>query len=126
MRGQSGMPDDEYGDGMIEHDGQVGKLLKTLDDLDIANDTIVVYTTDNGPHMNSWSDAALTPFRNEKNTNWEGAFRVSAMVRWEIGGTTYKVHLGGYNQLPYLTGQQDKSRAKFFTSTTTTRSWRCV
>jgi arylsulfatase len=82
MRGQSGMPDNEYGDGMVEHDGDVGKLLKTLDDLNIANDTIVVYTTDNGPHMNSWPDAAMTPFRNEKNSNWEGAFRVPAVVRW--------------------------------------------
>ena len=68
MRGQSGMPDNEYADGMIEHDGDVGKLLKTLDDLNIANDTIVLYTTDNGPHMNSWPDAAMTPFRSEKDT----------------------------------------------------------
>ena len=82
MRGQSGMPDNEYADGMIEHDGDVGKLLKVLDDLDIANDTIVLYTTDNGPHMNSWPDAAMTPFRSEKDTNWEGAYRVPAMVRW--------------------------------------------
>ena len=80
MLGQSGI--NEYADGMIEHDGQVGKLLKTLDDLNIANETIVIYTTDNGPHMNSWPDAAMTPFRNEKNSNWEGAFRVPAMVRW--------------------------------------------
>ncbi len=72
MRGQSGMPDNEYADGMIEHDGDVGKLLKTLDDLGMANNTIVVYTTDNGPHMNSWPDAAMTPFRSEKDTNWEG------------------------------------------------------
>jgi arylsulfatase A-like enzyme len=82
MRGQSGMPDNEYADGMIEHDGDVGKLLKALDDLGIANDTFVIYTTDNGPHMNSWPDAAMTPFRSEKDTNWEGAFRVPAMVRW--------------------------------------------
>jgi arylsulfatase len=82
MRGQSGMPDNEYADGMIEHDGDVGKLLKLLDDLGIANDTILLYTTDNGPHMNSWPDAAMTPFRSEKDTNWEGAFRVPAMVRW--------------------------------------------
>jgi arylsulfatase A-like enzyme len=82
MRGQSGMPDNEYADGMIEHDGDVGKLLKTLDDLGIADDTIVLYTTDNGPHMNSWPDAAMTPFRSEKNTNWEGAFRVPCMIRW--------------------------------------------
>ena len=154
MRGQSGMPDNEYGDGMIEHDGDVGKLLKTLDDLGIANDTIVLYTTDNGPHMNSWPDAAMTPFRSEKDTNWEGAFRVPAMVRWpgqikpgsisneivsghdwfptllaaagdagvkerlltgwQVGDRTYKVHLDGYNQLPYVTGQQDKSDRKGF------------
>jgi arylsulfatase A-like enzyme len=155
MRGQSGFADNEYADGMIEHDGDVGKLLKALDDLNITKDTIVVYTTDNGPHMNSWPDAAMTPFRNEKNSNWEGAYRVPAMVRWpghikpgsvtkgtfsgldwfptllaaagdtgvkdrllagwQIGPTTYKVHLDGYNQLPYLIGQQDKSaRREFF------------
>jgi arylsulfatase A-like enzyme len=154
MRGQSGFADNEYADGMIEHDGDVGKLLKALDDLNIANDTIVVYTTDNGPHMNAWPDAAMTPFRNEKNSNWEGAYRVPAMVRWpghikpgsvtkgtfsgldwfptllaaagdtgvkdqllagwQIGPTTYKVHLDGYNQLPYLTGQQEKSARRDF------------
>ena len=154
MRGQSGMPDNEYADGMIEHDGDVGKLLKALDDLGIANDTIVIYTTDNGPHMNSWPDGAMTPFRSEKDTNWEGAFRVPAMVRWpghikpgsisneifsghdwfptllaaagdigvkerllsgwQAGGRTYKVHLDGYDQLPYLTGQQDKSARRGF------------
>jgi len=72
----------EYADGMIEHDAMVGALLKKLDDLGIANDTIVIYTSDNGPHMNAWPDAAMTPFRNEKTTNWEGAFRVPAMIRW--------------------------------------------
>ncbi|MDF3887710.1 arylsulfatase [Cupriavidus basilensis] len=82
MKGRSGMPGNEYADGMLEHDEDVGKLLKTLDDLGIANDTIVVYTTDNGPNQFSWPDAATTPFRSEKNTNWEGAFRVPAMVRW--------------------------------------------
>ena len=82
MQGQSGMPGNEYADGMIEHDGDVGKLLKALDDLGIANNTIVVYTTDNGPNQCSWPDAATTPFRSEKDTNWEGAFRVPAMVRW--------------------------------------------
>jgi arylsulfatase len=140
---------------MVEHDGDVGKLLKALDDLNIANDTIVVYSTDNGPHMNAWPDGAMTPFRNEKATNWEGAFRVPAFVRWpghikagsvsneifsgldwfptlmavagdagvkerllagwQAGATTYKVHLDGYNQLPYLTGQQDTGpRREFF------------
>jgi arylsulfatase A-like enzyme len=151
MLGQSGMPGNEYADGMIEHDGDVGKLLKTLDDLGITNDTIVVYTTDNGPNQFSWPDAATTPFRSEKDTNWEGAFRVPAMVRWpgkvqpgqisnemfsgldwfptllaaagdstikdrllqgwaaSAGGLIFKVHLDGYNQLPYLTGQQPNS-----------------
>lgn len=154
MRGQSGMPDNEYADGMIEHDGDVGKLLKALDDLGIANDTILIYTTDNGPHLNGWPDAGMTPFRNEKASNWEGAYRVPAFVRWpghiqagsvstdiisgldwfptllsavgdtdvkdrllngwDIGGKTYKVHLDGYNQLAYLTGQQEKSARKEF------------
>ncbi|EJT01973.1 arylsulfatase [Rhizobium sp. CCGE 510] len=82
MKGQSGMPGNEYADGMIEHDGDVGKLLKALDDLGIAENTIVVYSTDNGPNQFSWPDAATTPFRSEKDTNWEGAFRVPAMVRW--------------------------------------------
>ena len=72
----------EYADGMIEHDAMVGVLLKKLDDLGITNNTIVIYTADNGPHMNSWPDAAMTPFRSEKDTNWEGAFRVPAMIRW--------------------------------------------
>jgi arylsulfatase A-like enzyme len=154
MRGQSGMPDNEYADGMIEHDGDVGKLLKTLDDLGIADNTIVLYTTDNGPHMNSWPDGAMTPFRSEKNTNWEGAYRVPAMVRWPghikpgsiandifgshdwfptllaiagddgvtdrllkgwtIGDRTYKVHIDGYNQLAYLTGEAAHSARKGF------------
>ena len=149
MIGQSGMVGNEYADGMIEHDGDVGKLMKALDSLGISNDTIVVYSTDNGPNQFSWPDAATTPFRSEKDTNWEGAFRVPAMVRWpghiqpgqvstemfsgldwfptllaaagnttikeqllkgaDIGGTTFKVHLDGYNQLPFLTGQQPKS-----------------
>ncbi|HWK33303.1 MAG TPA: arylsulfatase [Hyphomicrobium sp.] len=74
--------DSEYIDGMIEHDNTVGSLLKTLDDLGIADNTIVLYTTDNGPHMNTWPDGAMTWFRSEKNTNWEGAFRVPCMVRW--------------------------------------------
>jgi arylsulfatase len=72
----------EYADGMIEHDAMVGTLLKKLDDLGVSNNTIVLYTSDNGPHMNSWPDAAMTPFRSEKNTNWEGAFRVPCMIRW--------------------------------------------
>jgi arylsulfatase A-like enzyme len=152
MQGRSGIS--EYFDGMLEHDDDVGKLLKTLDDLGIAGNTIVLYTTDNGPHMNSWPDGAMTPFRSEKNTNWEGAFRVPAMIRWpdhikpgmvsneivsgldcfptllaaagdadvkdrllqgwDTGGRTFKVHLDGFNQLPYLTGQVDKSARKGF------------
>jgi arylsulfatase len=145
----------EYQDGMVEHDGHVGKLLKALDDLGIANDTLVLYTTDNGPHANTWPDGATTPFRSEKNTNWEGAFRVPCMVRWpgrvkpgsisndvvsgldwmptllaaagnpivkeqllkgvDAAGKKFKVHLDGYDQLPYLTGQQPRSaRREFF------------
>jgi len=143
LRGISGQ--DEYADGMVEHDMHVGKLLKTLDDLGIADDTIVFYSTDNGPHYNTWPDAGATPFRGEKNTNWEGGWRVPAMVRWpgkieansisndimhhmdwmptflaaagngdvkeqlltgyEAKGKTYKVHLDGYNFLPFLTGK---------------------
>jgi arylsulfatase A-like enzyme len=150
-RGKCGMPGNEYGDGMCEHDGHVGMLLKALDDLGIADDTIVVYTTDNGPNQFSWPDAATTPFRSEKDSNWEGAFRVPAIVRWpgkinagtisnqmfsgldwfptllaaagdtsvkerlldgwapKAGGPTFKVHLDGFNQLPYLTGEQPES-----------------
>ncbi len=81
-RGRYKHGDSEYNDGMIEHDETVGTILKALDDLGIANNTIVVYTTDNGPHMNTWPDGAMTPFRSEKNTNWEGAFRVPCLVRW--------------------------------------------
>jgi arylsulfatase len=71
-----------YPDGMVEHDGQVGRLLKTLDDLGIANNTIVIYTTDNGAETFTWPDGGTTPFRGEKNTNWEGSYRVPALVRW--------------------------------------------
>lgn len=144
----------EYADGMAEHDGHIGQLLQKLDALGIANDTIVLYTTDNGPHLNSWPDSAMTPFRNEKNSNWEGAFRVPCVIRWpgriaagsvsneivsaldwlptlmaavgdsEItekllkghtaGARTFKVRLDGYNQLPYLMGQQDRGARKAF------------
>jgi len=146
LRGISGQ--DEYSDGMVEHDMHIGQFLKKLDDLGIADNTIVFYSTDNGPHMNTWPDAAMTPFRGEKNTNWEGGWRVPSMVRWpgriEAGrvsndimhhmdwlptflaaagdpdikeqlleggvqaiGRDYKVHLDGYNFLPYLTGEAD-------------------
>jgi arylsulfatase len=79
-RGISGQ--DEYSDGMVEHDMHIGKFLKKLDEMGIADNTIVFYSTDNGPHYNTWPDAAATPFRGEKNTNWEGGWRVPAMVRW--------------------------------------------
>ena len=144
----------EYADGMIEHDATIGAVLKAVDDLGIASNTIVLYTTDNGPHQNSWPDAGTTPFRSEKNTNWEGAFRVPCLIRWpgriqagvvsneivsgldwlptlmaavgepdikdkllkghQAGTKTFKVHLDGYNQLPYLTGQQPRSARKEF------------
>jgi arylsulfatase A-like enzyme len=147
--GQAGRWQSPYHDTMIDHDKVVGALLDKLDELGIAEDTIVVYGTDNGPHMNTWPDGAMTPFRSEKDTNWEGAFRVPAMVRWpgriapgtvsneivshldwlptflaaagepdikekllgghEAGGKTFRVHLDGYNLLPYLTGQEAKS-----------------
>jgi arylsulfatase len=81
-RGRYKHGDSEYIDGLIEHDETIGTLLKTLDDLGIAKNTIVVYTSDNGPHMNTWPDGAMTHFRSEKNTNWEGAFRVPCLVRW--------------------------------------------
>ncbi len=71
-----------YNDAMVLHDGAVGRMLDILDELGIADDTIVQYSTDNGPHYNSWPDAGITPWRSEKNTNWEGAFRVPAFVRW--------------------------------------------
>jgi arylsulfatase A-like enzyme len=153
--GQSGRWQSEYHDVMMDHDKNVGTILAKLDELGIANNTIVMYSTDNGPHMNSWPDAAMTPFRNEKNSNWEGAFRVPAMIRWpskikpgtvsneimshldwmptllaaagspdvpqqlltgyKVGDTAYKVHLDGYNFVPYLTGQAPKGpRESFF------------
>jgi arylsulfatase len=152
--GQAGRWQSPYHDTMIDHDKNVGTVLKALDDLGIANDTFFFYSTDNGPHMNTWPDGGMTPFRNEKNSNWEGAYRVPAMVRWpghikpgqvsneivahhdwmptllavagdpqvtqkllkgyKVGGTSYKVHLDGYNLLPYLTGQAQKSPRESF------------
>jgi arylsulfatase len=79
-RGISGQ--DEYSDGMVEHDRHVGELLGLLDELKLADDTLVIYSTDNGPHYNTWPDAGTTPFHGEKNSNWEGAFRVPCFVRW--------------------------------------------
>jgi arylsulfatase A-like enzyme len=153
-RGRAGRWQSGYHDTMLDHDDVVGDLLSALDDLGITDNTIVLYTTDNGPHMNSWPDAGMTPFRNEKNSNWEGGYRVPAVVRWpgriapggvlngivshtdwfvtllaaagapdvadrlkegaELAGTTYKVHLDGHNQLPYLTGEVDESPRKHF------------
>ena len=77
-RGISGQ--DEYSDGMVEHDMHVGELLKLIDDLGLADNTIVQYSTDNGPHYNTWPDAGTTPFRSEKNSNWEGAYRVPCFI----------------------------------------------
>lgn len=82
IRGQAGRWQSEYHDCMVEHDRQIGEMVDLLDELGIADNTMVMYSTDNGPHMNSWPDAGMTPFRNEKNSNWEGAFRVPCMVRW--------------------------------------------
>lgn len=79
-RGISGQ--DEYSDGMVEHDMHVGELLDFLDELGIADNTVVMYSTDNGPHYNTWPDAGTTPFHGEKNTSWEGAFRVPAFIKW--------------------------------------------
>jgi len=80
--GISGASGNEYHDGMVEHDRHVGELLDHLDELGIAENTVVFYSTDNGPHYNTWPDAGTTPFRSEKNSNWEGAYRVPAFVRW--------------------------------------------
>jgi arylsulfatase len=146
--GQAGPWQSPYHDTMIDHDKNVGQLLELLDDLNLAEDTIVLYSTDNGPHLNSWPDSGMTPFRNEKNSNWEGAFRIPLVIRWpgkiEAGSVsneivqhhdwlptflaaagepnivekckkgfkaldkTFKVHIDGYNFLPYLIGKEDK------------------
>ncbi|MFN8226810.1 MAG: arylsulfatase [Mycobacterium sp.] len=156
-RGQAGLWQSAYHDTMIDHDRNVGAVLDCLDELGIAEDTIVIYSTDNGPHRNTWPDGGTTPFRSEKDTNWEGAFRVPEMIRWpgkitagtvsnEIiqhhdwlptllaaagepdiverlkkghtagadGKTEYKVHIDGYNLLPYLTGEVDASPRRGF------------
>jgi arylsulfatase len=152
--GQAGKDQSPYHDAMVDHDKNVGTVLKALDDLGIANDTVFFYSTDNGPHMNTWPDGGMTPFRSEKNTNWEGAYRVPAMIRWpgkikpgtisnemaahhdwlptfaaiagdpdvnakyakgvKGAGLTYKVHFDGFNLVPYLTGQVDKSPRNSF------------
>jgi arylsulfatase A-like enzyme len=105
MRGQSGMPGNEYADGMVEMDLNVGKLMKALDELRITDNTIVVFSTDNGPNQFSWPDAATTPFRSEKNTNWEGAYRVPAFVRWPghiEPGTVSNEIISGLDWFPTL------------------------
>ena len=81
-RGQAGRWQSPYHDTMIDHDKNVGQMIDLLDELGIAENTLVMYSTDNGPHRNSWPDGGMTPFRSEKNTNWEGAFRVPLLVRW--------------------------------------------
>ena len=80
--GQAGLWQSPYHDTMIDHDKQVGQMLDLLDQLGIADNTFVMYSTDNGPHRNSWPDGGMTPFRSEKNTNWEGAFRIPLLARW--------------------------------------------
>jgi arylsulfatase len=152
--GQAGRWQSPYHDTMIDHDRNVGQLLDLIDQLGIADNTFVMYSTDNGPHMNTWPDGAMTPFRSEKNTNWEGAFRVPMVVRWpgriaasmvsndiiqhhdwlptflamageadiveelkkghKADDKTFKVHIDGYNLLPYLTGEQEKSPRQGF------------
>jgi len=144
-----------YNDAMVAHDEHIGEMLDKLDELGIAEDTIVMYSTDNGVHYNTWPDAGITPFRSEKNTNWEGGWRVPAFVRWpgkieagsvlngivamqdwlptllaaagdpeineklleghEVDGKTFKVHIDGFNMLPYFMGEVDESpRQTFF------------
>ena len=153
--GQSGDAQSEYHDAMIDHDKNVCAILDLIDELGIADNTIVLYSTDNGPHRNSWPDAGTSPFRNEKNTGWEGAYRVPSFARWpgkikpgsisneimshldwvptlvaaagepqvkekllkgyKADGKSYKVHLDGYNFLPYLTGKEEAGpRREFF------------
>ncbi|MEI7867865.1 MAG: arylsulfatase [Candidatus Methylumidiphilus sp.] len=151
-KGKSGQGD--YNDVMVAHDENIGVMLNKLDELGIAEDTIVVYSTDNGIHFNTWPDAGITPFRSEKNTNWEGGWRVPAFVRWsgkikagsvmngivshqdwlstflaaagepdikeklltghKAGDKTFKVHIDGYNMLPYLCGEVKESLREFF------------
>jgi arylsulfatase A-like enzyme len=145
--GKSGQ--DPYSDRMVVHDEQIGQMLDKLDELGIADNTIVMYSTDNGPENDTWPDGANTPFRSQKDTNWEGGWRVPCFFRWPgkikagsvlngivshvdmlptllaaagdstvkekllegytVGGKTYKVHLDGYNMIPYLTGEVKES-----------------
>lgn len=104
-KGQSGRWMSEYSDVMMDHDKNVGTVLKALDDAGIANNTFVMYSTDNGPHMNTWPDGAMTPFRNEKNSNWEGAYRVPCLVKWPgkiKPGTISNQMVGHHDWLPTL------------------------
>ena len=143
-----------YPDGMVEHDGMVGQLLKKLDDLGIADNTIVIYTTDNGAESMTWPDGGATPFKGEKATNWEGAFRVPTLIRWpgvikpgtvvndicahedfiptfaaaagepdlvnkvkqgyQANGKTFRVHLDGYNLIPFFKGEAKESPREEF------------
>ena len=92
-------------DGMVEHDAEVGRLLKKLDDLGIADNTIVVYTSDNGAEMMSWPDGGSTPFRGEKATNWEGGYRVPALIKWPgviKPGTVYNQFFSHEDFIPTL------------------------
>jgi arylsulfatase len=104
-KGQSGRWQSEYHDAMIDHDKNVGTVLDAIDRLGLAENTFVMYSTDNGPHMNSWPDGAMTPFRNEKNSNWEGAYRVPCMVRWpgkiKPGSVSNQI-VGHHDWLPTL------------------------
>ena len=151
-RGKSGQ--DDYSDRMVTHDEQIGQILDKLDELGIADNTIVMYSTDNGPENDTWPDGASTPYRSQKDTNWEGGWRVPAFLRWpgkikpgtvlngivshqdmlptllaaagdpdindkllkghKAGDKTFKVHIDGYNQLPYITGQAKESPRKEF------------
>jgi arylsulfatase A-like enzyme len=104
-RRQAGHWQSDYHDTMIDHDRHVGRVLDKLDELGLADDTIVLYSTDNGPHMNSWPDGAMTPFRSEKNTNWEGAFRVPQLIRWPAripAGTVSNEIISHLDWLPTL------------------------
>jgi arylsulfatase len=101
-KGQAGRWQSEYHDCMIDHDKSIGEMLNLLDELGIADDTIVMYSTDNGPHMNSWPDAGMTPFRNEKNSNWEGAYRVPAVVRWPNVFPAGEVRTGIVSHMDWL------------------------
>src|SRR3954469_16890080 len=145
--GKSGQ--DPYSDRMVVHDEQIGEILAKLDELGIADNTIVLYSTDNGPENDTWPDGANTPFRGQKDSNWEGAWRVPCFVRWPghikantvlngiashidmfptlltiagdpdvttrllegttVGEKTFKVHLDGYNMVPYFTGEVKES-----------------